>query len=314
MRVDGGRRSTTGFTLVELLVVIAIIGILIALLLPAVQAAREAARRMACTNNLKQIGLAVHNYIATHQELPVSINNWVAESKDISPQKNGKSWIVSILPQLERQADFDICARFGFAGDFNSGGGMRHPNVLPVAQTRLPMLLCPSDPSSAKLTTEQPEWVEPLASTNYKGCAGDTMGIWGVSNPFGGTEPDCHAGGHCNGIFWRNDYYESNRWKDIPDGTSQTFMTGEVKPQCDQHSAWAFSNGTWAICSIPPNFDGHRCDKTFHPASLGFHSNHPGGVQMDYVDGSAHFISDTIGHAIWRGLSTRNGGEIVHTP
>src|SRR5687768_8736072 len=111
-----------GFTLVELLVVIAIIGVLVALLLPAVQMAREAARRMSCGNNLKQMGLAIHNYHDTFHSLPVSLGPWFHGPRP-SRQRNGKGWILSALPQLDQQPLFDQFAP-SFDGDFFSGSGL----------------------------------------------------------------------------------------------------------------------------------------------------------------------------------------------
>src|SRR5688572_7278344 len=124
-----------GFTLVELLVVIAIIGVLVALLLPAVQAARESARRMSCSNNLKQFGIAIHNYHDTFTLLPMSIGPW-SQGASPTPQRNGKGWIVSILPQLEQSALF---AEFepGFNGDMFSGGGIMNPVCRNAMKTKL---------------------------------------------------------------------------------------------------------------------------------------------------------------------------------
>jgi len=303
------RRRPWGLTLIEVLVVIAIIGLLIALLLPAVQAAREAARRMHCANNLKQIGLAVLSYVTQFNELPISINNWVDPDPGGAPQKNGKSSLVSILPQLEQQPLFDLFAINGFNGDFNSGGGLRSPGCFTAVQIPLAVFLCPSDPDARNPVLSQPEWPgQPLAATSYKGVAGDTRM---EGDPFPGSEPDTHASGHCNGLFWRNDYLEGHRWADVRDGTSNTLMIGEALPQYDEHAAWAFANGTWGLCSIPPNYDPSPPTPNFHPTSLGFRSRHPGGVQFVFADGSARFIKQTIASPTYRALSTRSGGELT---
>jgi prepilin-type N-terminal cleavage/methylation domain-containing protein len=181
------RTRSPGFTLIEVLVVITIIGLLIALLLPAVQAAREAARRIQCANNLRQLGLAVSTYVTQLNELPISIGNWVDPDQGAAPQKNGKSWLVSILPQLEQQPLFDLFAAQGFNGDFNSGRGLRSPGCLTAVQIPLSVLFCPSDLDVREPIHEQPEWPDQsLAATSYKGVAGDTR-LEG--DPFPGSEP-----------------------------------------------------------------------------------------------------------------------------
>jgi prepilin-type processing-associated H-X9-DG protein len=88
-------------------------------------------------------------------------------------------------------------------------------------------------------------------------------------------------------------------------------MVGEALPQYDEHAAWAFSNGTWGLCSIPPNYEPSPPTPDFHPTSLGFRSRHPGGVQFGLADGSVQFIKQTIAHPIYRALSTRSGGEVI---
>ena len=303
------RRCRSGFTLIELLVVIAIIGLLVALLLPAVQSAREAARRLQCANNLKQVGLAVAHYITQFGALPINICNYVDPDPGAARQKNGISWLVCILPQLEQQPLFDLFAANGFNGDFDSGRGLRSPGCLTAVQLPLSVFYCPSDWSSLEPALNQPEWPgQPLAATNYKGVAGDTRM---EGDPFPGSEPDCHQSGHCNGLFWRNDYIEGHRWADVRDGTSNTFMIGEGLPEYDQHAAWAFANGPWGLCSIPPNYKPSPPTPDFHPTSLGFRSRHPGGVQFGFADGSVRFLKATIAHPIYRALSTRSGGEVI---
>jgi type II secretory pathway pseudopilin PulG len=294
--------------LIEVLVVVVVVSILIALLLPAVQAAREAARRMQCANNLRQLGLAVSGYLTQCSELPISISNWVDPDPGTAPQKNGKSWIVSVLPQLEQQPLFDLFAANGFNGDFNSGGGLRSPGCLTAVQVTLSLFVCPSDPDARSPVLNQPEWPgQPLAATSYKGVAGDTRM---EGDPFPGSEPDCHASGNCNGLFWRNDYLKGHRWADIRDGTSNTFMIGEALPEYDEHAAWAFANGPWGLCSVPPNYKPSPPTPNFHQTSLGFRSRHPGGLHFALADGSTRFIKETIAYPVYRALSTRNGGEL----
>lgn len=337
-----------GFTLVELLVVIAIIGILIALLLPAVQAAREAARRMSCSNNLKNIGLACLNYEVTNEAFPITVNQWSWEPLDtdggsLAPTPirdvtkggdgySGKGWIVDILPMLEEQALYDGMEP-GFVGDFNklgAGRGMGRREVREnYTNQQLEVLSCPSD-ESARPSTEQWYWAPvEVATTSYKGSIGDgilseetepggtthalgSAGVW----PEGLGSPDCHQTVECSGMFYRNTYYRPVKLRTVTDGTSKTFMVGECVVSQDFHSAAYFSDGDWATCGIPVNFfvldaphDELRNDRWREVR--GFKSLHPGGAQFVMVDGSVQFIQDNISTAVYRATATRNGGESV---
>jgi prepilin-type N-terminal cleavage/methylation domain-containing protein len=198
----------TGFTLVELLVVIAIIGILVALLLPAVQAAREAARRTGCTNNLKNLGLAALNHHDVMKHFPVSYGAAYPDEYD-GPQP-GAGWVLNSLPQLEEQALYDQFKAGGaFEGSFrenrilknqpNAGvasmkNGISCPTLM---QTQLKVLQCPSDPTDKRVRDDQSEWQPaspgwPVAVTNYKGVLDDTFlgeGFPGNGKAFGNNGP-----------------------------------------------------------------------------------------------------------------------------
>jgi prepilin-type N-terminal cleavage/methylation domain-containing protein/prepilin-type processing-associated H-X9-DG protein len=343
-----------GFTLVELLVVIAIIGILVALLLPAIQAAREAARRSSCVNNLKNIGLASINFHDTNKHLPYSISQWAEdidrnrkwigpEGPDIDgkmdpdiggPGYNGKGWIVDILPPMEEQAAHDAIQQalknstgekgFRITGP-NAGSGMGHPSIRQIVARQLPWLSCPSD-QSAQPSVDQWGWSiggqVMTATTSYKGCLGDSIITSGLSNdspfPSFGSAPDCHNTADCNGLIWRGTYFSPINFRRVEDGTSKTFMVGEGVVAQDYHSAAFYADGSWASCGIPLNFFISPETKEVIKAApqwmqaRGFKSLHPGGAQFVMADGSVHFVTESIDHLVYRGLSTRDGGETAN--
>jgi prepilin-type N-terminal cleavage/methylation domain-containing protein/prepilin-type processing-associated H-X9-DG protein len=345
--IRNGRRRA--FTLVELLVVIAIIGVLVALLLPAVQAAREAARRMSCSNNLKNLGLAVLNFHDVKKHFPISINQWredrtvnCASSSTIThdvagvppagtpPQgQNGKGWIVDVLPQIEQPAMHDIIVQnytgaFGINGPF--GNGLGKPVLSDTMATQLAIFTCPSD-NSAIPSTSQYYWPNRLtATTSYKGCIGDSLlssdavpCSTSVDPPatVDSGSPDTHSTMSNNGIFQRTSVYSPLNLKSVTDGTSNTFMVGENVVAMDYHSAAYFADGDWATCSIPINYlPLHLQPADFKDGNIsksvrGFKSLHPGGAQFVMADGSVHFIQESIDTFSYRALSTREGGEVA---
>jgi prepilin-type N-terminal cleavage/methylation domain-containing protein/prepilin-type processing-associated H-X9-DG protein len=309
-------RRTRGFTLVELLVVIAIIGILIALLLPAVQAAREAARRMQCTNNLKQLGLGCHNYESSFKMFPISITyNRITGSP---AEVNGKGWIVSVLPYIEQQALYNQFVPF-FKGDFYGSpvGGINHADCLPLMQTQLAELMCPSDPSVQELSDVQYQWSpKKVALTSYKGCLGHGImgGAWASINKEGSSASDCHNSAKCPGIFWRHNHQSPTRIRDITDGTTHTFLIGEDVPKHNNHSTAFYSNGDYASCHAPLNYMPTPPDPNNWPLVMSFRSMHPGGANFCLCDGSVNFIAETIDTVIYQSLSTKAGGETAQVP
>ncbi len=354
-------RSTAqryGFTLVELLVVIAIIGILVALLLPAIQAAREAARRSSCSNNLKNIGLACINYHDTNGRIPYSIGVWLEDrdrnGRDLRPPGaagqrgvmhpdnggpgyNGKGWVVDILPAMEETAIYDAIMQaledstgskqFLISGP-TSGNGMGHPSIRQIVRNQLPWFWCPSDASGGKESNQQYFWDIPAgrgqwhATMNYKGVMGDSIigdGLGGVG-PFGGepmgSQPDCHNTVDCNGIIWRSNYYYPLQLKEITDGTSKTLMIGEGIVEQDFESAAYFAMSNWATCGMPlnywiENYTYETRGAATWPETRGFKSMHPGGAQFVMADGSVQYITEGIDHRVYRGLATRDGGEVA---
>lgn len=345
------RPTHRGFTLVELLVVIAIIGILVAMLLPAVQAAREAARRMQCVNNMKNIGLAALNYHDTNKHLPISVSYWADDERGFVDGRlvnfyesgakldsnsslgySGRGWITESLPYLEEQLLYDQMKPF-FVEPFrvlnaNLGRGMANGAIKDFVSQQLAVLSCPSDPSAVP-SNEQWHFVagqRTTGTTSYKGCIGDSIlkgdgvptSIDDVgSSPFpdAGSTPDCHNTIDCNGVIWRASYYRPIRLSKIIDGTSKTFMAGEGVVSQDYHSAAFFSDGDWATAGLPLNYFIYPEDpddlKARWYETRGFKSLHPGGANFVYCDGSVHFVNDSISNLEYRALATRDGEEVV---
>ncbi len=305
-----------GFTLIELLVVIAIIAVLIGLLLPAVQKVREAANRMSCSNKLKQLGLAVHNYLDSHQTFPISVSPW-REGPRPAADLPGTGWILRALPFFEQQAlyrQFDPCHTGNMLPEPSASGGLRR--CRDAMKTRLPVLQCPSDPSVLELSPRQFQWSNPpidVALTSYKGVIGDTR-MGGASSVHQGREPDCHRGLGCPGIFYRNNYQEPVRLAHIRDGTSGTFLLGEDVPEHNWHSAAFYSNGDYASCHAPLNYMPRPPTPNLWWNVMSFRSPHPGGANFGMVDGGVRFVSDQINYMLYRELSTKAGGEVAGLP
>jgi prepilin-type N-terminal cleavage/methylation domain-containing protein len=290
-----------GFTLVELLVVIAIIGVLVALLLPAVQAAREAARRSQCSNHLKQIGLACHNYASANRIMPVS-NGADYEGR------NGAGWILAVLPFLEEQSLYDQFSPY-FNGVMQSTGGILDPRCREALRTPRPGLRCPSD-ATFEPTSKTQFQVGPheCAVTSYKGIAG--------------TKGSCVWAADCDGLLWHTTYRRPVKFAKISDGTSHTLMIGEDLPSQNNHSAAYYANGDY--CSAVP-FSLEPAPAIFNiiynppqpdnwVTVMTFRSTHPGGSHFCLADGSVHFLVETIDEPLFRALCTRAGGELANVP
>jgi prepilin-type N-terminal cleavage/methylation domain-containing protein/prepilin-type processing-associated H-X9-DG protein len=302
-----GRRPRRGFTLIELLVVIAIIAILVALLLPAVQQAREAARRASCRNNLRQIGLALHNYHDAYKMFP---SGWVGARPGqghVVYGGNGFGWGAMILPQLEQAPLYN---QINFRASIIDATGT--PSNLSLIKTLLPVYFCPSDPKPAAWTINDATSGAPLAelaTTNYVGL-------------FGPEDYDnCAAAGpgfQCkgSGVFYHN---SSVRIRDILDGTSGTMMVGEHRTigQRGFYTTWSgvVPGGEDAIARVlgvtdhTPNSNNESTPGALHIDD--FSSYHPGGVHFIFADGHVQFIAENINPAVFQALSTIHGNEVV---
>ena len=305
---DANRRA--GFTLVELLVVIAIIGILIALLLPAVQAAREAARRIECTNHLKQLGLAIHNYHDSFQLLPGGIDTAPRSSSAVG-DFTGRGWLLSILPWLEDAALYE---EWDLWGHSDSGEGVFNPSNIDrgLWTWQVPILKCPTDTFSRIVSTDFYNLGgREAAATNYKGVHGDHMQREFSAFP---STPYCNdglAGEPCNGLFWRVSGQFRLSLKSIEDGTSMTLMVGEDLPDHNWHTAWFYSNHDFASSNVPLNFMPDPPSPQRWWDRISFRSRHPGGAQFCLADGSVRFFSESIAQVPYRAMSTRALGEVV---
>ncbi len=330
-----------GFTLVELLVVIAIIGVLVGLLLPAVQNAREAARRISCHNNLKQTALATHNYESAHRQLPaawqppaISGDGWSAQAR-----------ILPFIEQLALESAIDYAAGYG-AAEIKVDGQARK-----ISSFRVPTFLCPSEiRDEQRLGSDGPE--------HYPLSYAYNAGVWFVYDPNDRTVGE--------GMFTAG---RARRFRDCLDGLSNTLAFAEVKawnpyyrdlaasgelPMPNQvsdlcllggdfkqdtgHTEWVdgrahqsgftttFAPNTKVLCEVSgiqydvdftnfregKSFSGTPIPRTY--AAVTSRSHHAGGVGVALMDGSVHFITESIDLQLWQNLSTRAGRELSQLP
>jgi prepilin-type N-terminal cleavage/methylation domain-containing protein/prepilin-type processing-associated H-X9-DG protein len=320
-----------GFTLIELLVVIAIIAVLIALLLPAVQAAREAARRAQCINNLKQIGIAMHNYHDVIGSLPPGFR---AGSVD-------GTWQMFVLPYLEGNPTYNSYNMYGRYllpdGTKNPDGSLRYGGAAQTTVTgsRFNVLTCPSDsPQKIGLITEH----------NYAVNFGNAGMFQELTTAYNGAASPTPAGSYYGGVWLgapfsdaEISFYPSRartyNLSTITDGTSNTLMAAEVIQSTDTsfrgYTWWGDASvfETWLAPNSPlPDMLQGYCSTIFPQIAVpnppcantsvqgptyASRSRHPGGVNTLFCDGSVKFIKNTINLSTWRALSTSQGNEVI---
>jgi len=303
-----GHHGRRGFTLIEILVVISIIGLLIALILPAVQAARDAARRLQCANNLKQIGLAIHNYESAH---------------GVFPQGGAKishySHLSQLLPFLEQSPNYNRINFELIATDAANDTAYA---------ARISIFMCPSDGQSPGY----PAW------TNYAGCRGNTPDVIGDNGVFAATRAGVPltigfrdvtdgAGTTAAMAEWLVGFFPFGPSSERRSTLELSFAPEEFETNCRTVNFLALpadriqnSKGrSWLLGDqaslynhvMPPNgrsciLRGKSLKAAYTPSS-----NHPGGANVLFLDGHFQFVRDTIEEKVWRAIGSRDGGEVV---
>jgi prepilin-type N-terminal cleavage/methylation domain-containing protein/prepilin-type processing-associated H-X9-DG protein len=327
-----------GFTLIELLVVIAIIAVLIALLLPAVQAAREAGRRAQCVNNLKQIGLGMHNYESVNGSLPPGWKGccW-------------GTWVVFLMPYVEQQQMYNAWNTLG-----NNSPGSPYDGVLryagaanvTVTSARVNTYQCPTDTPNAPITSTVNGIAYPIVSGSYAVNFGNTSStqrqtlgnVTFLGAPFTDMGSPSFANGYPNTPA---NGFTVVRLASIQDGTSNTMLTGEViigQGTGGQYSApydlrgffhWfagaafesylppnstqpdVMQSGSYCVYPYPNNPPCTAATPDITYTVNASRSRHPGGVDVGLADGSVRFVKNTVNLYVWRALSTTQGGEVL---
>jgi len=306
--MDDSSRRRTAFTLIELLVVIAIIAILIGLLLPAVQKVREAAARMQCQNNLKQLGLGLHNYHDARMVFPSGQSNLLA-SNTTTNAFNRQCWMQPILPYVEQDAIFK---------QIEAGQGTNYTCYIAGSEAKIKTFICPSDPNGGKNLTSGATSTTPNPNQgfhgNYVASAGNTV--------FG----NAGGGQNLNGVLYP---LSTTRIIAITDGTSNTLMTSEilVSPDATSHDLRGRYHNTWDGNSLfsslyPPNTSvsdvSSYCQPLVNAPCTGGSSNfvqsarsqHTGGVNVGLADASVRFVTKNVNLQAWNNAGSATGGEV----
>jgi prepilin-type N-terminal cleavage/methylation domain-containing protein/prepilin-type processing-associated H-X9-DG protein len=309
-------KARLGFTLIELLVVIAIIAILIGLLLPAVQKVREAASRLKCVNNLKQLGLAMHNYHGAQGAFPPAYINKGPYGTSGFNFTHG--WAPFLLPYVEQQPLYDL-----YRWDYP----VYAPENQPVVARHLPIFQCPSAPEQDRYMT-----ITAFKAFGTKGACGDytiTLGVNPVLGSLGGVAPSGDYRGALTNMpmpaLMLSPTFSGTRFADITDGTSNTILIAEDagRPRVWQAGRSGpdevLEGGPWDHYKGPIIFQGSTSDGTTKPGPCALNCTndgevyafHTGGANAVFADGSVHFLKVGMDIRIMARLITRAGGEVV---
>lgn len=307
------KSSRSAFTLVELLVVIAIIGVLVALLLPAVQAAREAARRTQCINNLKQIGVALHNYNDTHKVLPPG-SFWGG----VAANYRG-CILLHIMPFIEQK---NLYEKFDFS---IAPDGQTYPGTTTLlGSTIIKTYVCPSEKTFSLLNGRAihnyTASAGPTAHIDNSACSCSTWSSWNAYAiaPYSSSDPNFFAGPfHRTGVCVR--------LSEVTDGLSQTIFFGEVRRDCSAHvrTGWISSNNANGLTSTMIPINTNTCDDSAtngcqRPCNwsveLGYKSLHPSGANFLLGDGAVKFFTESIDHNNYQALGGKSEGSNAVVP
>jgi len=309
MILKGSARKNRGFTLIELLVVIAIIAILVALLLPAVQQAREAARQSQCKNNLKQLGVAMHNYHDINNSLPIGVHaRW------------GQSWTWAVLPYVDQTALFEVMPSPINDSGWWGGTDQRSLDLIMIARTAVSTFLCPSQPNGPR----EPRNINGLsnrAMSNYLASAGgdarnDNLGTNGVDR----------SDGLFHAVDMNGGSGRAFKFADVTDGLSNTVLVGEAEyllnasrgcDICDRYLFYHMNADSGAGSDfsevLGSTFYAINPDATNNSErECSFGSFHTGGANILFADGKVRFMSENVDLVgVWRPLGSRAGDELI---
>jgi prepilin-type N-terminal cleavage/methylation domain-containing protein/prepilin-type processing-associated H-X9-DG protein len=308
-----------GFTIVELLVVIAIIGVLLGLLLPAVQSAREAGRRSQCGNNIRQWALGMQNYYDTYRALPLAVADWPCYRY---------SWLPSMWPFIEQ---IDLANRYVWTANIFDYPNVYIPSANPVCAVRLPIYYCPSDRPNAVSTNPTNGRISVrlnYAANSTKIVRSGTTFVGPFGNLYFNKKTDCPAGFRAAGYVGK----ETTKFRNITDGLSKTLILSEINlittdnenPVDRRGNLWYgywFDTGVYTpnaghdivpsngSCTNSPPYLPCLSTGASNQYSQVARSHHPGGVQTAFADGAVQFVSDTIDTSAWQAFGTISGGE-----